>query len=313
MKLIEFTKHYPDEASCRLAFKQYREQEGVKCKKCGNTTHYWKKNREQWECKKCKHRTTLKSGTVMQNSKLPFQYWFQAMHLITSTKKTFSAKELQRQLGHKRYEPIWAMLHKLRLVMGMRDDEYQLKDEVELDDGFFKTVVAKRDKTEPLKRGRGSQQQTAVLVSIESKDAKDEHNPDKYSKKKKVRFIKMKVMNSLQKEETTQLAEEMIEKGTIIVSDKSNSYIGLSDNYSLDSQVVKKEDINKVLPWVHTAISNAKRMFLDVHHRIDDDFLQSYLNEFCFKFNRRYFDNLFDRLMVAAVSYRWNWLGEENG
>jgi hypothetical protein len=125
--------------------------------------------------------------------------------------------------------------------------------------------------------------------------------------------IKMKVMNSLQKEETTQLAEEMIEKGTIIVSDKSNSYIGLNDNYSLDSQVVKKEDINKVLPWVHTAISNAKRMFLDVHHRIDDDFLQSYLNGFCFKFNRRYFDNLFDRLMVAAVSYRWNWFGEENG
>ncbi len=123
MKLIEFTELYPDEASCRLAFKQYREKEGVTCKKCGNTTHYWKKKREQWECKKCHHRTTLKSGTVMENSKLPFRYWFIAMHLITSTKKTFSAKEIQRQLGHKRYEPIWAMMHKLRLVMGIRDDE----------------------------------------------------------------------------------------------------------------------------------------------------------------------------------------------
>lgn len=313
MKLIEFTKHFPDEASCRTAFKQYREEEGVTCKKCGNTTHYWKKNREQWECKKCKHRTTLKSGTVMQNSKLPFQYWFQAMHLITSTKKTFSAKEVQRQIGHKRYEPIWAMMHKLRLVMGMRDDKYQLNDEVELDDGFFKTVDANRDKTKPLKRGRGSQQQTKVLVSVESKDAKEEFNPKKHSKKKKVRFIKMKVINSLEKEETTQLVEQLVDKGTNIKSDKSNSYNGLHKDYNIVSQVVKKEDVNKVLPWVHTAISNAKRMFLDVHHRIDDDFLQSYLNEFCFKFNRRYFDNLFDRLMVAAVSYRWNWLGEENG
>ncbi len=313
MKLIEFREHYPDEASCRLTFKQYREEEGIKCKKCGNTTHYWKKKREQWECKKCGYRTTLKSGTVMQNSKLPFQYWFIAMHLITSTKKTFSAKELQRQLGHKRYEPIWAMLHKLRLVMGMRDAEYQLKDEVELDDGFFKTVTAERDKSETLKRGRGSQQQTKVLVSVESKDAKEEHNPKKHSKKKKVKYIKMKVINSLKKDETTQLVEEIIEKGTNIKSDKSNSYNGLNKNYNIDSQVIKNEDVNKVLPWVHTAISNAKRMFLDVHHRIDDDFLQSYLNEFCFKFNRRYLDNLFDCLLVTAVSYRWDGIGEANG
>jgi hypothetical protein len=43
---------------------------------------------------------------VMQSSKLPFQYWFIAMHLMSSTKKSFSAKEVQRQLGHKRYQPI---------------------------------------------------------------------------------------------------------------------------------------------------------------------------------------------------------------
>ena len=65
---------------------------------------------EKWECKQCGHRTTLRSGTVMQSSKLPFQYWFLAMHLLTSTKKSFSAKEIQRQIGHKRYEPIWAMV-----------------------------------------------------------------------------------------------------------------------------------------------------------------------------------------------------------
>jgi len=74
----------------------------------------------------------------MENSKLPFQYWFIAMHLITSTKKSISAKEMQRQLGHKRYEPIWAMMHKLRLVMGIRGESYTLSNEVELDEGFLK-------------------------------------------------------------------------------------------------------------------------------------------------------------------------------
>ena len=65
MKMLEFFETYPNEESCKEAFKQMRLKEGVKCKRCGNTAHYWKKNREQWECKKCHHRTTLKSGTVM--------------------------------------------------------------------------------------------------------------------------------------------------------------------------------------------------------------------------------------------------------
>ncbi len=313
MRLIEFSKHYPDEASCKEAFKAYRIKEGVTCTKCGGTTHYWKKNREQWECKNCSHRTTLKSGTVMQSSKLPFQYWFIAMHLITSTKKTFSAKEIQRQIGHKRYEPIWAMVHKLRSVMGLRDDQYQLNDEVELDEGFFETVSITRDKTEPLKRGRGSQRQSTVLVSIESKLAKDDYNSKKHRTKKRVKFLKMKVVSSLKKKEITASVEKMVEASSKIVSDGSTSYNDLNKNYKLDSKVVSKEEINTILPWVHKAISNAKRLLLDVHHRIDDDFLQNYLNEFCYKFNRRYYDNMFDRLMIAAVSYRWNYLGEPYG
>lgn len=313
MKLIEFYKNYPDEESCKQAFKNYREQEGITCKKCGNKTHYWKKNREQWECKKCAHRTTLKSGTVMHGSHLSFQYWFIAMHLITSTKKTFSAKELQRQLGHKRYEPIWAMLHKLRIVMGRRDEQYMLNDEVELDEGFFETVSITRNKNEPLKRGKGSQRQTAVLVATESKPVEDSEKSNKYSKKKQVRFIKMQTIYSLKKDDMEDYVTDIIEKGSNIVSDDSNSYNNLKEQYEHSGQVIPKDKVNEILPWVHTAISNAKRLFLDVHHRIDDDFLQSYLNEFCFKFNRRYFDNLFDRLMIAAVSYRWNWLGEKNG
>ena len=53
----------------------------------------------------------------------------------------------------------------------------------------------------------------------------------------------------------------------------------------------------------HALISNAKRQLLDVFHSVDEDYLQSYLDEFCYKFNRRYMD-LFERLMVASVSYQ---------
>ena len=73
----------------------------------------------------------------MEYSKLPFRYRFIAMHLLTSTKKSFSASELQRQLGHKRFQPIWEMLHKLRNIMGKRDSTYQLSGQVELDNMFI--------------------------------------------------------------------------------------------------------------------------------------------------------------------------------
>jgi hypothetical protein len=61
-----------------------------------------------------------------------------AFHLKTSTKKGFYAKETQRQLGHKRYQPIWHLVHKIRACMGMRDDSYTLCGTMELDEGFLR-------------------------------------------------------------------------------------------------------------------------------------------------------------------------------
>jgi len=117
--------------------------------------------------------------------------------------------------------------------------------------------------------------QTTVVVSVESKDATEDHNPKKHSKKKKVGYLKMKVVESLKKEEVTNVVKESIEKRTKIVSDKSTSYVNLSIDFEVDSKVVPKKEIVKVLPWVHTTICNAKRLLLDVHHRMDDDFLQN--------------------------------------
>lgn len=160
MNLLNFVAKYPDETSCRKEFKEYRDRIGVICPHCGSKEHYWKKDREQYECKKCRKRQTLRSNTVLHGSQLPFRYWFIAIHLLTSTKKSFSASELQRQLGHKRYEPIWGMLHKLRAVMGKRDEQYSLSGVIELDEGFFSTETPAQDKDKPLKRGRGSQKKS---------------------------------------------------------------------------------------------------------------------------------------------------------
>lgn len=87
------------------------------------------------------HAKTLGAGTIMEKSHLPIVYWFIAIHLVTSTRNKFSILELQKKLGHKRYEPIWSMVSKVREVIARRDQEYV--PNMEEEDTFFKTVNTK--------------------------------------------------------------------------------------------------------------------------------------------------------------------------
>jgi len=310
MNLLNFSNIFPDEESCKIKFKEYRDKEGVICSKCGSTDHYWKKDKWQYECKKCRKRTTLKSGTIMHNSKLPIRHWFIAMHLLTTTKKSFSAKEIQRQLGHKRYQPVWEMLHKLRIAMGERDEQYQLSGQTELDEGFFSTIIPSEEKGKPIKRGRGSQKKTKVLVMAESSIV--EGDLKKNGKPRKVGHIKMKVIDNLESKTITGIVKEAITQNSTIDTDDSTSYVELKSVVAKHRpQIIPKEKIGEMLPWVHLAISNSKRQLLDLYHGIKPEFLQLYLNEFCYKFNRRYFgEALFERLLtISAIqknTFRYN-------
>jgi len=303
MSLISFISEFPDEQSCKNKFKEYRDQAGVVCAKCNGTQHYWKSDKEQYECKKCKTRTTLKSGTVLHKSKLPYRYWFITMHLLTSTKKSFSAKEIQRQLGHKRYAPIWHMVHKLRKTMGTRDEEYVLAGRIELDEGYFSTEIPAEEKDKPLKRGRGSQKKSKVIVMAESEVVE---SPKPGKKPRRVGYLKMKVIDDLTRETINKCVKELATDATEVDTDDSTSYTEIK-NYipNHNSQVIPKDKVEEILPWVHIAISNAKRQLLNTYHDIKPEYLQSYLDEFCYKFNRRYYgESLFNRLLFASVSYK---------
>ena len=155
-----------------MYYKKVREKQGITYKKCQCIKHYWLKDKWQWQCSSCRFRPTLRSGTVMESSKLSFKMWFAAMTFMSFNKKGISALEMRRQLGHKFYEPIWAMMHKIRVSMGKRDDLYNLEDMVEFDEGYFSVETSEKDKAN-LKRGRGSQQQMNVAVMAESTPLED--------------------------------------------------------------------------------------------------------------------------------------------
>lgn len=314
MKLVEFFNNYPNEAECKSKFKETREKQGVVCKSCKVKDEYWwLKSKEQYECKKCGFRMSIKSGTVMENSKLPYQYWFIAFHLMTSTKKTISALEMQRQLGHDYYECIWAMMHKIRLVMGKRDDLYKLSDESEIDESYYSTkYIFEKDEftgqQEKLKSGKGSQKKTSVLVMASQKKViRKELKKNQDASYGMPKFLKMKVVENGTIEEIRATTEKALEDKSSIKADKARAYPKAFRKYErVELYDMSKHESGKILPWSSKAITNSKNLIKAIHHAVESSYLQNYLNEFCFKYNRRYFgEKVFDRLLIAAVSFVW--------
>lgn len=92
MNILHFIDQFPNEHSCRMHFKEVRDKEGVVCKKCSCMKHYWLKNKYQWQCSECNFRTTLRSGTMFENSNLPFRKWYLAIAFMSFSKKGLSEK-----------------------------------------------------------------------------------------------------------------------------------------------------------------------------------------------------------------------------
>ena len=87
MNIFSFGVQFTDEQSCRMHFKSQRDQQGVVCKRCQGTDHYWLQNKWSYQCKSCNSRTSLRSGTIMESSKLSFLIWYKAIFLLSATKK----------------------------------------------------------------------------------------------------------------------------------------------------------------------------------------------------------------------------------
>ncbi len=220
------------------SFQGFTRQRRSSLQKCGGTSHYWKSDKMSFECKKCKFRTSLRSGTVMEHSRLPFRYWLLAIHLMTSTKKSISALEMQRQLGHKFYEPIWEMMHKIRLMMGKRDANYVLDDTVELDEGFITQVKESKDaidKDEDTKRGIGSQNKAKVLV-MTSTEPVEEYK--KHEKPSKLKSLKMLVVRDLSAFMIEAQVKACIDSKATVKTDGFKSYGKLKTMVALHQEFI---------------------------------------------------------------------------
>jgi hypothetical protein len=130
-------------------------------------------------------------------------------------------------------------------------------------------------------------------------------NPKQGKKPKKINHIKMQIVTDLKADTAVEIVKEQIDSKAELTTDDSKTFYKLYQAVeSHKAQIIKPEDLQKILPWVHISIANVKRLLLDMHHQLKKEYLQYYLNEFCYKFNRRYFgEKMFDRLVFAAANY----------
>jgi transposase-like protein len=307
MTIAEFFTRYATEESCKAFFKQTKEQSGIECQCCGSLVHYWIEKESRWKCRGCGKSMSLKTGTVMEHSNLGYKVWLWGLYLMSLTKKGFSALEIQRLIGHKRYEPIWLMMQKIRVSMGHKDDSYRLDGFIEMDEGFFEGHRKKDNPTMSSSPVKELDRQVKAIVAVSARPVAAAEQKD-YRPSTKCGFVKMNVVKSLCTHEVICEATKMIQKSATVITDGRRCYKGLKDICTKHEEIIARDktEVSKIFPWVHTAISNAKKKILGLHHQVKDEYMQNYLNEFCYKFNRRYFGvNLFDRLLEATMKNPW--------
>ena len=287
MSLIEFCDKYNTESACRLDLWERRLRLEIECPYCHSITGYKLERTLKWQCTKCKHQVSLTAGTVFDNTKIGLRKWYFAAFLLVTSKGGISAKELQSQIGVT-YKTAWYVNRRLREAMGTANNKYRLDGIVTMDEAYF---TGRNSTDTPKKRGRGTNKSKVIVAVSLTEDGKP-------------RYVHMEVVENFRAVTIEKFANDHIEKGSKIIADGFRSYKSqtLKKSYLVDFDVTPADSPDSQLRWLHTLVSNAKAFILGTFHGLKAQDLQLYLNEFCYRFNRRYIPHLmFDKLIDSAV------------
>jgi len=285
LSLIGFSRKFSNERDCEKKLFKMKWSNGFVCPCCGSTEYYDISTRRTLECKECKHQTSLTAGAIMHKTRTDLVYWFWIIYLVCTDKRGVSASYISNRLGVG-YKTAWLILHKIRKAMQDRDRLYKLSGIIEMDETFIGSPSEGDDK-----RGRGSEKAKVVIeVSI---------------KNDTVYYANMNIVDSVNKENIEVLLNDNVEKNQIIKTDGWRAYnvckeLGHTHFVSVISNT--KEKAHNLFKWVHILAENVKAFIEGTYHGIGQKHLQSYLDEFCYRFNRRFLgDQIFDRLLKATL------------
>jgi transposase-like protein len=282
--LLELERRFATDQACRDYLFRLRWPGGFVCPQCQGRKA-WPTNRGLWYCGECHHQASVTAGTVFQDTHLPLTVWFRAVWQVTSHKTGASALGVQRVLGLGSYKTAWTILHKLRRAM-VRPGRDRLSGLVEVDETYLgapeEGVV-----------GRLTVEKSLVIVAAQADG-------------RRIGRIRMACIPNLSKDSLHGFIAQAVEPGSVVRTDGLSAYGGL-EGYRHEPVVIRRstETASELLPRVHRVVSLLKRWLLGtLHGRFGPDYLDYYLDEFTFRFNRRTSASrgkLFYRLLQQAV------------
>ncbi len=286
--LLEFHRMFRDE---RDAFdfvlrSRWPEAADRACASCGGARFYPSNRRLVLTCAGCKRPQSATAGTVMHHSHLPIGTWLLAAWLLVTDKRGVSARQLERQLGVS-YETAWMVLQRLRAAM-VDPGRGRLHGSVEVDETFIGGVRHGR-------KGREMKPETAgKFVVVGAVEVRRALRPSDMREVRRPARLRLRLVPDKGAAHLLRFVEDVVDPGTTVWTDASPSYAGLGDRgyaHGIQSTALGMAQ-DTILPHLHLAFSNLKTWLAGTFHgRVEAKHLQGYLNEFCFRFNRR--DNLY--------------------
>ncbi len=278
--IFDFNKHYKTDEDCLQTIAKMRWPQGFICPKCGHGDGYRLGRRRVIECAVCKHQTSITAGTIFHKARVPLLKWFWMIFLVAQDKGGASAMRLAKQLDM-HLKTVWNILHKIREAMSRRDNEViRLSTLIQMDEAFF----------------GGPKRKTQVLVMIEEEKGRAGNLVMKKIFGQKVpsepgirKEIEAHVDNETQQHFISDCAWAHTtprKMGHTIQFHKSTPKSAVTD-----------------LGWLHIAVSLAKAFILGTYHGVSKKHLQRYLDEFCYRFNRRFKEISIHESLIRACVY----------
>ena len=281
--LIAWQKRYGTEQSCAKALIKVRWPNGFQCPECGSIKAYHLESCNLFQCSHCRHQVSITSDTLFHSTKVPLVKWFWAIYLMASDKGGISALRVAKHLG-----VTWItarnMLRKIRKAMADRDSIYRLENMIEFDDTL---VGGKRAG----KRGRGAEGKRPVLVAVETRE-------------KGAGFVAMQAVNTVSKVTVRKFLARHIKADQTVKTDALSALNAVSETQNHRKKVTPPGEAAVWLPLVHIMIGNMKTFINGTFHGVSSKCLQEYLDEFCYRFNRRFWEpELPLRLLNACLTH----------
>jgi transposase len=286
----DFNRKFPDDDSCLEHIKEQRFPGGMaKCasKKCQGQErkHHRISGRMCYSCEYCGTQVFPLAGTIFEKTSTSLRLWFYAMYLMSSTRCGISAKQIQRETGVT-YKTAWRMFRQIRTLMS---EDLQLEGPtVEVDETSM-GGVRKYGTGRPM---RGDRKKTAVLGIVERKGR-----------------AMAKAIESVAAKTLCGAVREHVLPASTVYTDELPAYNTLAANRTYNHRRIHHSSRVYVMGDIHTNSvegfwSLIKPGIGGVYHAVSQKYLQSYLDEYSFRYNRRDQGNLIFNDFLEQVSKR---------